>query len=325
MANGTGVEHIVDATESWQLGLLGFVARLRGLITANLIALPFIGVPWWITAIPADAAVTYRKLSIWLAILACLQLVAGWFYLRSRARRSLRMKAGLHRIARLCREYIDAVSGRTKGPLARGKAIDIPQERAHFRDFADAVCEAVAAYFESLTRETGIAAALRLAADDPHDGKREAKYVTVGWSAGFSRDRRKTTEPIARNEGVPGFFIKRQDSGVLLYSDLVLAAQNDAYKLTDNDMHFAAETKGLLVSPVLGWEGEGVGLLGLLYVASRSERSFKAKHIDNLRACAECIAMACIALEIRMKDITGIRDLVRQVQEEVDAEHEAGE
>jgi hypothetical protein len=164
-------------------------------------------------------------------------------------------------------------------------------ESEYFQNYIEQICEKTKNYFERITGNHSIGAAIRIAVDkSPINGKHEIYYKTVGRSSGLSGKRQDSSEDIASNVGIPRFFLDKKSMGILIYNDMEKAAEINAYILTENDKTYKNEIKTMMVAPLNAWDGKKQSMIGILYVTSRESGIFSAKHIDTLRFVTDMIA-----------------------------------
>lgn len=110
--------------------------------------------------------------------------------------------------------------------------------------------------------------------------------------------REKASEPILNTKGIPHFFsnVEINNQGVLFYYDLNLASKKGAYFKTENDKKYHDDIKTIVVSPLNGWDGKQVGLIGLLYINSKTNKILNPIHIDLIAFTADTLALSYAAM-----------------------------
>lgn len=307
-----------EARQEWQYWLIGFITRLRGIIVSFLFTvLTLSSVPfWWPASFDAKYSFVLREAIIGVALIFGTTVAIGFYYLRKRSIRSLNIKWFLHQFAHCLREKQTKEYEYLYNYLDK---IDICIEEDLFNDFVKELCEHTKDYFRLIINNDSIESAVRLAANRGQEEENpDIVFRTVARSSGLEPKRRETTQDISIYEGIPKYFKDRGCRGVLVYNDIEAAAVEGAFTLTASEAAFPTDIKTFMVAPLNAWDGERQGMIGLLYVTSRSENIFKVKHIDSLRFVADLIAfkLAFIAENRRL------RQYVRKQREEREGENE---
>lgn len=303
------VEHFTEGRGAWKVGVLGYLARLRGIITAILIAILTAGVPfWWPNQVPQKIELKLLTLFIVTSVSIGVVILAVFFYLRWWWQKSLDSNYYLHQLAHFLRDY----QTETYVRILSEQETNVNYEKDRLCGYITNICEDVKNYFRRQIGDPTIEVAIRLAVEplNTTEGKRIV-YKTVGRSSGLNRERSKTTEDIECNEGiVRHLIVKRGSQGVLIYNDLQKAADKDTFKITENERRYPDEICTMMVAPLNAWDGKAQSMIGILYVTSRRANIFASKHVDIMRFIADTIAssIACVIEQLktrnRMPDLT---------------------
>ena len=291
------VEHYLEGRNAWQIGVLGYFIKLRGIITTLLLTFLTMGTPFWWPGILPGSIMVNLKIYFAVFVLAFGGLCSfGFYYLQYRSIRSLDIKHLLHDFSHFLRDHQTKVYKST--PSKKGH----DYETEKFHNYIEQICERTKDYFHRITGNHSIEAAIRIAVDESLvDGKHEIYYKTIGRSSGLSDQRKDSTTDIAANEGIPRFFADKNSRGILIYNDLEKASGINAYLLTDNDKTYKDEIKTMMVAPLNAWDGKRQSMIGILYVTSRESNVFSAKHIDTIRFVADMVAKAIGFTVINLK------------------------
>lgn len=280
------VSHYSDGRNAWKVGFLGFMLRFKGLAIASCITIISMGVPWWFPANVPDNIQVNRKLLIVLTLLFVGSLsLSLLIYLRKRTIRSLEIKYNLHLIAHEIRDkqtelHESLIPGKNYPKSKLNKELEILLKQ---------ICENVANHFKELTGDATIGAAIRLATFS--DDKQSIVYKTFARSKNLNSHRKKDSEPIPTNKGIPRFLREDKNAqGILIYHDLNEAEQDATYIKTKNDRKYPSDITTMMVSPLNAWSGRKQDMIGILYVTSRNDNIFKIIHVDSLAFLADLTA-----------------------------------
>jgi len=300
------VEHYTDGRISSSIGLVGTLIRIRGILFTIALTIVTMGVPFWwpdsnnnvfnkIYSIKLGHAILLY--SVIIGVLA----IAGLIYLRKRTIRSLDIKYKLHELAHYLRDKQAGTYEKYKRIINH---VDIKTENLGFCEFANSICELIKSYFCVLTKDSTVAVSIRLAIKVQSEGINKYVYKTIGRSSGLNKERSKTSEDIAANEGIPRFLYEEKNSvGVLLYNDINEAAKIGAFKLTKNEILYPHEIKTMMVAPINGWDGNEKNLIGILFVSSRKDGIFSQKYVDSILFIADLIAQTISFIVVRKREI----------------------
>jgi|GEM_PF-1628802 len=304
------VVHYTEGRSAWKSGVLGFLSRLSGIgLTLGVTIALMTSAPWWWpSSIPDTIAINTTAAFVAVALVTGLLSTGGFLYLRRRVKRSLEIKGQLHELAHYLRDHETRM-------FKKAELKNIDREEvvlASFCEHMDRICEYTREYFKSLTRDSTISCAIRVAVEvDGDDGGQRYVYKTLGRSHGLSQDRQYTTEDIPANRGIPRFLHDHDCKGILQYNDIEAAAKIGAFQLTGNEEKYPDEIVTMMVGPTNGWDGKRQSMLGLLYVTSRSERVFSRKHVDCVRFLADTIAESLAFTVQSLKNGGAIRTIRR--------------
>lgn len=283
------VEHFFEGRNAWQIGLVGYFTRVRGLLTSLIITFITMGTPfWWPSLIPGKIQLDLRLLFLLSTLCVGTLATIGFYYLRRRSQRSLDIKHLLHEFAHFLRDNHTKLCKKSKNSTGKKNK---KHDYKVLRLSAEKICERIKDYFERLTKDNTIEVAIRLARNVDKKNKKIG-YVTVARSSGLNNNRYKTTECIAPDEGIPRFFADKDSQGILIYNDLLKAAEIGAYKTTKNDEKYSEEISTMMVAPLNAWDGKKEGMIGILYVTSRNQNIFSVIHVDSMRFVADIVAKA---------------------------------
>lgn len=282
-------EHFVDGRRAWELGLLGFFSKLRGLYATALVTLATMGVPWWWPTLPPSIEQAKGKFALVVLCVGSTSL-AGLTYLRRRSIRSLHVKAALHWFAHDLRDQLVrhvAASMAGSGRRALRESL--------LRDLAE-TCNRAVDYFRLHLRDDSIGAVIRLAVKDPDAS--DTVYRTYARSHSLNPNRSKTSDDLRPNEGLVRFLAEKGNRGIVIYHDLQAAADKNLLVLGRNHTLFPDEVRSMMIAPINGWDGERQAMLGVLYVTSRKQYNFGPVLTDALLFVADALASALSAIYI---------------------------
>lgn len=295
-----GVRHYKTGSGGWQVGFSHYWLRLRGLFSALGLTVVTMGSPWWWPdgwgSWKNPATVTISV--FWIALIStCLtvSLVLGPFlYARKRAQRSVDCKDKLHIMSHTMRDAFCELLSRT---VSRTKKHDPHHEKRHLIDSSNAIAQSIVEYLQSLTGSKCIGVVIRIADDEPNDGKDQSLFVAVGRAGSTNLTRAKTSEPIPGTEGIPKLFKSEKFSsngrshGVLFFHDLKKAIDSGIYKQTDNERQFPEDYSCAIAIPLNGFNGEKMDLIGILTITARSKKALlKVHHVDLFKAIGDRLA-----------------------------------
>src|SRR5665213_877826 len=311
------VEHFVSGQDAWQLGVFGFLSRLRGIGITLAVAVATMGIPWWWRHDLFSGVITLplARVFIALAFVVGTVAVAGLLYLRRRAIRSLEVKNQLHELAHFIRDSYAAYCGaiKTDPALPEGK------EAKDFGDFVSHLCERSKKYFARLLWDQNVAVAVRIAVTNPQSESQETQeilYCTIGRSSGLDPRRESTSEPISSNEGIARYLREKGSTGVLIYNDLEKASKMETFKTTKNEQTFSSEVQSIMVAPLNAWGGQDkavIEMIGILFVTSRKRSAFGAKDVDSVRFIADALANAISTVVDKLTTAKRMPPLTRKV------------
>lgn len=304
----------MEGREAWQIGILGFMSRYRGIAGTLLLTFITMGSPfWWPNEFPiAPVYEIYTK--IWfVAVTLVLGLAATaiFYYFRFRTRRSLRIKYELHEMAHLIRnEQTNAYHRSYNAP----KHVDEQVEKERFETYLVSMCERLKTYFQYFSGDDTVEAAIRLAVNTSSEPTRtEIVYRTVARSSGLHTLRGKTSEDVKPNVGIPRFLSDQDSQGVLIYNDIQKAASLRAFKLTQNELTYPNDIATMMVAPLNAWNDDdgGQAMIGILYLTSRKKKTFNATHVDLVRFSADLIGSSIAFVVERLKTSSRLQNIAR--------------
>ena len=177
------------------------------------------------------------------------------------------------------------------------------------RTYLNHLVELIKKYFQFLIDTNEIDVAVRLATiDNKNKITEKVVYKTYVRSSGLNPRRKKYSEPIPLDKGIPLFFRNEKGcQGILIFNDIEQAAKEGAYKLTENDKKFPGEIKTMMVAPINGWVDNSIDMIGLLYVTSKKINLFAEKDVDALSFVADLIGAS-------ISNIINIIDLASNIK-----------
>jgi hypothetical protein len=303
------VEQFSEGRNAWQLGVLGFFLRLRGMIPTLIITFLTMGVPFWWPAFFTETVVaSFSMLFIGSATLSGFSLLGTFVYIKHRSNRSLEIKSSLHTLGHEIRNEQSKIYSRTSKPFT-GSPSD---EDVRLYEYFDRLSNFVSDYFKSQINNKGIAAGIRLAKESASDQSTKIVYSTFGRSSGLNSKRAETSEDIPSNEGLPRFLIEKKCQGILIYNDIEKATSLNAFKKTVNDTNYKDEIVTMMVAPLNAWDGSKPSMIGILYVTSRKRDTFKAKHVDAMRFAADLVSSSVAFTVNTLKNGDRIKDIKKR-------------
>ena len=244
------------------------------------------GAPWWWPAnVPAEITVDLRYLFLIVFLVFGGLFTLTLIYLRKRTMRSLETKYYLHQLAHDIREKQSELHEK----LAPNKKFSKNKLNKELEMLLSQICENVCKHFNLLTGDDSIGVAIRLATLGSN--KKSIVYKTYARSKGLNSHRKKHSEPIPINKGIPRFLREDKNAqGVLFYNDLIGAEEDGTYTLTKNDKLYPDEIITMMVAPLNAWSGVEPDMIGLIYITSRKKNTFKPKLVDSLGFVADLTA-----------------------------------
>jgi len=254
----------IDPNEEWQRGVAGWFLRVRGILAtvvldAGASIAAFIWVHWVWTVLLAGAG------------------VFGAIALVLLRRFRLQGMESDQRLHTLCHETRDDVakvlSSRTT-----------PDHRHRLDEFHKHTVQRIASYFRERLGDRTMNCAIRLAE------RRQGKdvYATRARSDGMDPIRASQSEPIPCDRGLPSALLQHNLRGVHIVNDIEQAISEGSWMRTRNDS--LPDVKKVMVSPINGWDGDQKGMLGMLYVASKT-RDFHPCDTLPIKAFADMLGL----------------------------------
>lgn len=275
MSNAPAVEHFVDGRNAWKIGYAGLFVRIRGLVITGLITLGTMGAPWWWPN-EFPAAINTSLLFAVVVFLFGAGIIGFLFFLRNYSIRSLERKYALHQLTHNIRDNQTALHAR----LLQAKAYTHRKREKDITELLEKICENTEGYFKFLVNDGSIGVAIRLAS---MNRKKEVVYKTFARSANLNAHRKKSSEPIPTNVGIPKFLRQDKNSqGILIYHDLIEAQKNGTYFSTKNDDTYPDDIVTMMVAPLNAWSGKQQDMIGIMYITSRGNNVFSGKYVDSL-------------------------------------------
>lgn len=180
----------------------------------------------------------------------------------------------------LCHEVRDFV-----GSIQKVAADGHPHEyRAEFNHFNHGVTERIAKFFRSLLSDRTINCAVRLASKD--DSNIES-FVTVGRSSEMEKGRKEAACPLPSDKGVALKLRTENRQGVLYVYDIQDAIERGWWHESPTDKY--PDVKTLMIAPINGFTdgSPDKSMLGIIYVTSRRNGTFRKIHMNTMRAIAD--------------------------------------
>lgn len=299
-----GTTHWVDGKNVSRLGLAGFLSKTRGTVFSCLFSIAIMGTPWWaIEDLPKTVILDLHYLIV-LGV-SCLLVVflALIHHLKRRTLRSLSLNSGLQQLAHETRAAICDTIKRLSQYSGEMTENDFKNEDKHLRAFTKSACSIICDYFQKVVDDDRIVCSIRLLSQDPHNELADSEYVTYGRAGPHHSGREDGTQAIKRSEGLPAYFLnpERACQGVLFVHDSTEAEASDICARTRNNTTYYQEVKYRAVSPMYGWNGEDMDLLGLLYLTSPNPALLNRVHIDLYRFSADTLAGSYTSLFALLK------------------------
>jgi len=282
------VSHYTDGRNAWKIGVVGLLVRIKGIVGTGVITVIAMGVPWWWpNNFPATVAVNLKYFFLVAVFTFGSILTYVLFYLRKRSMRSLGTKYYLHQLVHDIRDKQSDLHKK----LAPGKGYSKGKLSKELEILLTQICENAATYFKLLTDDESIGASIRLASLG-EDGK-TIVYKTFARSKGLNAHRKKHSEAIPINKGIPRFLREDKSAqGILVYYDMKAASDAGAYIMTKNDELYPDEIVTMMVAPMNAWSGIKQDMIGIMYITSRESSTFEVKHVDSLAFLADLTASA---------------------------------
>jgi|TARA_R100000655_G_C2978634_1_gene191460 hypothetical protein len=288
--NKPSVQHLSEGRNAWRLGAIGFFTRLKGIALTALLTLITMGAPWWIPEnykISGQVTIKYQDLIIGSLIVLSGFFTFSFYYLRKRSIRSLDTKYYLHQLSHDIRDKQTDLHEK----LFDDKKYSLGKLHKDLEILLSEVSENISSHFKLITGDSTVCVAIRLARYEKSD--RQIYYRTYARSKGFNPQRKKNSQDIPANKGIPRFLKEDNDGqGVLIYNNLKAAKENGTYFFTKNDEKFPDDVKTMMVAPLNAWSGRRESMIGLLYITSRDAGVFKPIHVDAMAFAADLTASA---------------------------------
>jgi hypothetical protein len=220
----------------------------------------------------------------------------------------MEMKWRLHQLMEKMRDFLgDSIRRRNIKSSTKKNPLKSREEGQFLRGLSTDICEHVQAYFRELTTDETIGCAIRLGVPAQSG---VINFETVGRSDGLSPGREKTTQAIPSDQGVPNFFVSEHNSrGLLYYYNIPLAIEKGAFIKTKSEDSYASDISTMVVAPLRGWNGNSVGLLGLLYITSRRGNTFDMKQFDSIGCIADSVTTVFVAYLNQLESSSVIPEL----------------
>ena len=288
--NKPSVQHLSEGRNAWKLGVIGFFTRLKGIALTAVLTLFTMGVPWWIPdsyKLNGQITIQHQDLIVGSFIVLGGFLTLSFYYLRKRSIRSLDTKYYLHQLSHDIRDKQTDLHEKLFGD----KKYSLGKLHKDLELLLNEVSENISSHFKLITGDSTICVAIRLVRYEKSD--RQLYYRTYARSKGFNPQRKKNSQDIPANKGIPRFLKEDNDGqGILIYNDLKAAKENGTYFFTKNDDKFPDDVKTMMVAPLNAWSGSKESMIGLLYITSRESDVFKPIHVDSMAFAADLTASA---------------------------------
>lgn len=258
------------------------------------------GEPFWFP----DAFSTI-KIPLWIIITITpfIVMIGFWIHAKNyvkKGKSSVQLTKLLHDTSHSVRD----VHSRSMIDIAAGKKIE---DEENFYQMCDLFCSKVKDTFNELKNDTTIGAAIRIAKSDD---KGKISYTTVGRS-GLNDQRKKTSQDIPEDKGIPNYFKTRSWVGALIYNDINEAIKQGSFHGTENETKYSEDVKSFIVLPLNGYDGTSRNMVGLLYITSPNDCNFHPNDIGYSKVIADQIAIAIcqkvVELKKSLKDFNEIR------------------
>lgn len=314
------VEHIKASNSPWSTRT--FFIQIRGLITTGtIIGTLLIGKPWIFEYIEnketniTEFTKTYAQI---LTATTIFLLFYIWKTLRKGYLTQYKLARMKHELEHTARDYqSDLLRSLINNPSSHPNVSNI------FPSLLTQSCEIIASYFQHLTHEEDIAASIRLAVAKETNITDTTgpsfEYKTVARSKGLDPNRKRNSEPIQANEGLPLFMRNKRKMGVLFYNDLIEAAKLGAYKLTKNDEDYPNDIQTMMVAPINAWSGQDHDMIGILFISSKHTGTFKTAHTDEMLYVTDHLAQTIASFTEFVKlhgEIENHVSTINQLQQE---------
>lgn len=267
--NKPSVQHLAEGRNAWRLGVVGFFTRLKGIALTAAITLLTMGAPWWLPddfQVSGSVTIEYQDLLLGTLIVLGGFFTLAFYYLRKRSIRSLDTKYYLHQLSHDIRDKQSDLHKK----LFEANKYSLGKLHKDLELLLNEVSENISSHFKLITGNQTICVAIRLARYETSD--RQIYYRTYARSKGFNPQRKKNSEDIPANKGIPRFLKEDNDGqGILIYNDLKAAKKNGTYFHTKNDDKFPDDVKTMMVAPLNAWSGKRESMIGLLYITSRDK------------------------------------------------------
>ncbi len=263
-------EHVltVDPAKTWQLGLLGFLTRYRGLASTAAAKIVATGMAFWLVNL---------SLAIHVLGFGVCVLVVLWI-LRTNFLKRIRQDERLHAITH---EFRDEISGLLDSPAT---SLDRSQKLGHLlTEFVNQV----AAYYRYQFDDDTSRCALRLL---DQSGK---NYVTEARSTGFEKGRKRNSEPIPIDKGLAKALREKDAQGVFLVPSIETAITEQIWHPTNTDG--LPDVKHLMVAPVNILDRDQRQMIGILYLTSL-DRKFSGPDTLAFKAYADYLGMVLMVI-----------------------------
>lgn len=286
-----GYSHWIDGEQATYLGLTGFLVKKRGLLVPSVPALLMAGEPfWWPDKLQQTYELSSELIFLSAGLLAVSLYLCAYLYAVYRTDRAVTIKGRMHDLLHDTRNFLNLLHAR----MSRVNGLSQPEierEEERLKEHWRSQCEVIRKHLCAVYNDKKLGVCVRLVGEE--NGK---VFLTTVGRAGLSNNRERTTERIPANIGLPSVFAKHNNRGVIYVHDKQLAADREAYVLTENDREFEHEFTYVAVAPINSWNGSRATLVGLLFIGSSSRKVLKPKHMDILRTCSDALAVLYLGM-----------------------------
>lgn len=163
----------------------------------------------------------------------------------------------------------------------------------------DSICVEISNVFKKIKNTDNIGVAIRLAKQE----NKGVYYITKG-RFGLNQNRAATTEPIPFSTGLPAYLNRKNQTGCLIYNNIIEASKLGAFELLKNDTKYDKDILSLMALPLnISFTKSSKEMIGILYISSPKENFFSVYDVDHAKEMADIAAMTISqkAFELKIK------------------------
>jgi hypothetical protein len=273
---GPVAEHYTNGSGYWQIGLTGFLVRLRGQVV--IVILTFIllcYVKWiWPNLNFLHSSYTFNLSASHLVTYA-VPILISLYLIKSTIKRFKFIKETEEK------SLIRALSDTFHCDISQNDKPSIS-----FESFCNKVCNIVSLYFRISINEPSVHCVMKVALSEEHG---DISYKVVG-SSQNTYSMKAISNSISSSDGIAKFFLHKDVQGILIIRNISAAAELGIISKAEvENLWRVFKVNSLMVSPLVWCQKNSSVILGFIYLTSENN-IFNAHHVDNLIRISESIS-----------------------------------